>query len=86
MKYHLQANPEFEPTLEEMTELAINILKKEKKGYFLFVEGARIDMAHHESWAKMALDETLEFAKAIEVKIFLEKLLFVYSNNLLFIH
>ena len=28
-----------EPSLKEMTVKAINMLKKSKKGYFLFVEG-----------------------------------------------
>jgi len=32
---------------------------------FLFVEGGRIDTAHHYSWAHKALDETAEFSKAI---------------------
>lgn len=63
----MEADPQMEPTLEEMTELAIKILSKEDKGYFLFVEGGKIDMAHHGSFAKMAFDETIEFAKAIQV-------------------
>ncbi|XP_075217523.1 membrane-bound alkaline phosphatase-like isoform X2 [Lycorma delicatula] len=66
MRYHMEADPQMEPTLEEMTELAIKILSKEDKGYFLFVEGGKIDMAHHGSLAKMAFDETIEFAKAIQ--------------------
>lgn len=49
-----------------MTQKAIQILKKNSKGFFLFVEGGKIDMAHHEDKARIALDETLEFAKAIE--------------------
>ena len=31
---------ETEPSIEEMTEKAINILQKNPKGYFLLVEGA----------------------------------------------
>lgn len=53
------------PNLTEMTEAAINFLSKEKNGYFLFVEGARIDMAHHDSFAYVALDETKAFSEAI---------------------
>lgn len=53
------------PSLSEMTEAAIRLLQKESNGYFLFVEGARIDMAHHENFARVALDETKEFSKAI---------------------
>lgn len=33
------------PSLADMTESAIKILAKEKNGYFLFVEGGRIDSA-----------------------------------------
>lgn len=53
-------------TLEEMTAAAIRIVAKNKKGYFLFVEGALIDVAHHSNLAQKALDETVEFSKAIE--------------------
>ncbi len=49
-----------------MTETAIKILKKNAHGFFLFVEGGKIDMAHHDTKAHIALDETVEFAKAIE--------------------
>ncbi|XP_055912162.1 membrane-bound alkaline phosphatase-like [Eupeodes corollae] len=56
-----------DPSLSEMTEAAIKVLKKNKKGYFLFVEGARIDMAHHENWARKALEDTKEFANAVEL-------------------
>lgn len=31
------------PTLQEMTEKAIDILSENEKGFFLFVEGGRID-------------------------------------------
>jgi alkaline phosphatase len=35
------------PTLSEMTTKAIDILSENEKGYFLFVEGGRIDHGHH---------------------------------------
>lgn len=35
------------PSLAEMTSKAIDILDKNPEGYFLFVEGGRIDHAHH---------------------------------------
>lgn len=58
---------ESEPSLIDMTETAIKILQKSKDGYFLFVESARIDMAHHQNWARKALDETKEFSRLIEM-------------------
>ena len=63
-KYHLDAD-DSEPSLEEMTEAAIKILSNGDEGYFLFVEGGRIDHAHHDTLAQRALDETVEFSKAI---------------------
>lgn len=65
--YHLDADPESIPTLEEMVQSALVILEKQSqgKGYFLFVEGGRIDHAHHDTLALKALDETAEFDKAI---------------------
>lgn len=56
------------PTLSEMTYAAIKHLQNQSEnGFFLFVEGARIDMAHHDNWARIALDETKEFSKSIEI-------------------
>ena len=70
MKFHLDAvnqNLQYEkPTLTDMTVAAIKILQKEENGFFLFVEGGLIDQAHHYNWARLSLDETKEFARAIE--------------------
>ena len=67
MPYHLDSNADQIPTLEEMVSVALNILEKQShgKGYFLFIEGGRIDHAHHDTLAMKALDETAEFNKAI---------------------
>lgn len=54
-----------EPSLVEMTRKAIDVLKKNPKGFFLMVEGGRIDHAHHAGNAFHALDETREFANAV---------------------
>ncbi|XP_069359660.1 membrane-bound alkaline phosphatase-like isoform X2 [Maniola hyperantus] len=64
LDYHLKANNQ--PTLEEMVEVAIKMLSRSSKGYFLFVEGGRIDHAHHDSYAYLALDETVEYSKAVK--------------------
>ena len=54
-----------EPTLEEMTTKAIRILAKNRKGYYLMVEGGRIDHAHHAGNAYRALTDTIAFSNAI---------------------
>ncbi|XP_016955180.1 alkaline phosphatase [Drosophila biarmipes] len=56
-----------EPSLSDMTEAAIKLLSKNEEGYFLFVESGRIDMAHHATKAKKALEDTQEFAAAVEL-------------------
>lgn len=54
-----------EPSLTEMTEKAIRILQKERKGFFLHVESGRVDHAHHAGNAKRALTEVVELARAV---------------------
>ncbi|MEP6924649.1 MAG: alkaline phosphatase [Pyrinomonadaceae bacterium] len=58
-----------EPSLTEMTTKAIDVLSNNKKGYFLMVEGGRIDHAHHEGNAFRALTETIEFSNAIRAAL-----------------
>ena len=55
-----------EPSLSEMTSFAIKKLATNGKGYFLLVEGGRIDHASHAGNAYRALTDTIEFAKAVE--------------------
>jgi alkaline phosphatase len=56
-----------EPSLTDMTVKAIKMLQKQENGFFLFVEGGRIDHAHHENRPQKALEDTKEFARAIDV-------------------
>lgn len=69
MNYNLDADRQKEPSLEEMTVAAVNILSEREIGYVLFVEGGRIDHGHHDSLAHKALDETVEFSKAIQAAV-----------------
>jgi alkaline phosphatase len=57
-----------EPTLPEMTAAAIEQLDGQD-GFFLMVEGGRIDHGHHDGKAGYALVETVEFARAVEVAL-----------------
>ncbi|NXA31117.1 PPBI phosphatase, partial [Eudromia elegans] len=65
-KYEEERNPLVDPTLSEMTEAAIKILSRNSNGFYLFVEGGRIDHGHHEGAAQKALTEAVAFDKAIE--------------------
>ena len=69
MAYDLDRDPAKEPSLAEMTSKAIGILSKNGRGYFLMVEGGRIDHALHETTAKKALQDTVAFNDAIAAAI-----------------
>ena len=58
-----------EPSLTEMTTKAIDLLAGNDKGYFLMVEGGRIDHAHHGANAYRALTDTIEFAEAVSAAL-----------------
>ncbi|XP_061386480.1 membrane-bound alkaline phosphatase-like [Musca vetustissima] len=84
MNFHALANPVKEPTLAEMIEAALKSFRYNDKGYFLFVEGGLIDYANHFNKPFVALDETLEFEKAIDVALSLtnpEETLIVVSSD-----
>jgi len=55
-----------QPSLAEMTAKAIELLSKNGNGYFLMVEGGRIDHALHGTNAKKALEDTIAFDDAIK--------------------
>ncbi|XP_065495911.1 intestinal-type alkaline phosphatase-like [Caloenas nicobarica] len=66
MEYDLVRDPTLDPSLAEMTEAAITILKRNPNGFYLFVEGGRIDHGHHEGAAQKALTDAVAFDRAIE--------------------
>lgn len=58
-----------QPSLSEMTEKALGVLSRNDKGFFLMVEGGRIDHALHGTNAKRALEDTLAFDAAIQTAL-----------------
>ena len=72
MAYDLDRDASKEPSLAEMTGKAIDALSAKKKGFFLMVEGGRIDHALHATNARRALQDTVAFDNAI--KMALEKM------------
>lgn len=59
-----------EPTLAQMTKTAITLLKNNNdNGFVLMVEGGRIDQAHHQNHARLALQEVLDMDAAIQVAL-----------------
>ncbi|XP_070685154.1 alkaline phosphatase, tissue-nonspecific isozyme [Pempheris klunzingeri] len=65
LRFEAERDPNMDPSIVETTEKAIRILQKNPKGFFLLVEGGRIDQAHHAGRAYMALHETVAFDYAI---------------------
>lgn len=67
MRFHAeqQENDTGEPSLSFMTEKAIELLKKNSHGFFLMIEGGRIDHAHHGNNAFNALWDTVALADAV---------------------
>ncbi|NXU82037.1 PPBI1 phosphatase, partial [Oreotrochilus melanogaster] len=72
MKYELNRNASTDPSIVEMTEKAIRILRRNPNGFFLFVEddlipcaGGRIDHGHHNGRAKQALMEAVMLDRAV---------------------
>jgi len=54
-----------QPSLADMTGVAIDRLSASKKGFFLLVEAGRIDHAHHASSAYHALSDTVALSDAV---------------------
>lgn len=73
-----------EPSLSEMTSKAIDVLATNKKGYFLMVEGGRIDHAHHDGNAYRALRDTVALSDAVRsavAKVNLDETLIIVTAD-----
>lgn len=51
--------------LAKTTDVALNILKKNPKGFFLMVEGSKIDDGGHDNNIQYVVEEMLDFDKAV---------------------
>uniref|UniRef100_A0A8C0TTS6 Alkaline phosphatase n=1 Tax=Canis lupus familiaris TaxID=9615 RepID=A0A8C0TTS6_CANLF len=65
-KYDVHRDGIQDPSLMEMTEAALRLLSRNPKGFYLFVEGGRIDHGHHDGTAYLALTEAVMFDSAID--------------------
>ncbi len=55
------------PSLPQMTDVALDILVRDPDGFFLLVEGGRIDHAGHSNHIERSVRETAAFADAVAV-------------------
>lgn len=54
-----------EPSLAEMAQYAVKFLSESADGFFLVIEGARIDHGNHNKEPFLALTDTIEFSNAV---------------------
>jgi alkaline phosphatase len=66
MQYHSLNDKKDEPSLLEMTQKALQMVERNSKGYVLMIESGRIDHAHHDTHAKLALEETRHFHEVVD--------------------
>ena len=67
MAYDIDRNPEEEPSLAEMTSKALEVLAKEDEGFFLMVEGSKVDWAAHANDPVGVKSDVLAFDEAVKV-------------------
>lgn len=59
----------YSPTLEIMTQKAIEILSKNPNGFFLMVEGGQIDWASHNNDTLNTMNDTIDFDRAVDTAL-----------------
>lgn len=69
MAYDMDRDPAAEPSLAEMTEKAVRTLSANKKGFFLMVEGSKIDWAAHANDPVGIIGDILAFDRACKVAL-----------------
>lgn len=65
LSYMYDRQGEDEPDLAAMTRTALGVLGQSKRGFFLMVEGGRIDHACHDNDATRAIWEAIAFDQAV---------------------
>ncbi|WP_225999135.1 alkaline phosphatase [Paenibacillus sp. BJ-4] len=69
LAYDLDRDASKEPSLAEMTTKAIDILSKNDKGFFLMVEGSKVDWAAHANDPTGIISDVLSFDDAVKVAL-----------------
>lgn len=69
MEYEIERDPSAEPSLAEMTQKAIDLLSQQKEGFFLMVEGSKVDWSAHDNDAKTTILDFLAFNDAVQVAL-----------------
>ncbi|AJE53624.1 alkaline phosphatase [Paenibacillus jamilae] len=69
LAYNLDRDASKEPSLAEMTTKAIDVLSKNDKGFFLMVEGSKVDWAAHANDPTGIISDVLSFDDAVKVAL-----------------
>ncbi len=69
MSYDVDRNPLLEPSLAEMTNITLQSLVRDVDGFFLMVEGGRIDHAAHNNDIDNVIGDGLAFNEAVGVAL-----------------
>jgi alkaline phosphatase len=67
LAYDFDRDPQKEPSLAEMTDKAIDLLSQDKDGFFLMVEGSKVDWAAHANDPIGIISDVLAFDEAVGV-------------------
>lgn len=69
LAYDMDRNPAEQPSLAQMTAKAIDVLSKDKDGFFLMVEGSKVDWAAHANDPIGILSDVLAFDDAVKTAL-----------------
>ncbi|QUL98556.1 MAG: alkaline phosphatase [Candidatus Fermentithermobacillus carboniphilus] len=69
LSYDFDRDPTTQPSLAEMTAKAIEVLSKDNDGFFLMVEGSKIDWAAHANDPVGVISDILAFDNAVKVAL-----------------
>ncbi|MCX7922428.1 MAG: alkaline phosphatase [Clostridia bacterium] len=69
LAYDMDRDPSKEPSLAEMTEKAISVLSKDEDGFFLMVEGSKVDWAAHANDPVGVISDIFAFDKAVKAAL-----------------
>ncbi len=69
LAYDFDRDPQKEPSLAEMTQKTIDLLSKNQNGFFLMVEGSKVDWAAHANDPIGLISDCLAFDDAVGVAL-----------------
>lgn len=69
ISYDFDRDPQLEPSLAEMTGKTLEILARDRDGFFVMIEGSKIDWAAHANDPVGVISDLLAFDKAVKVAL-----------------